>query len=205
MQPLNHRQGNIDGQPAIGQIGPGSLVIGLLRRPILGERLLAASVGHRVAVGEVMHHLPHGPAVFAVGRVELGFAQAVDGSAKALRQEPHCLDVSGPDAGQTAGRRGEAANRVAEVVQICHGSNPPMHSCRMKPGCGIRPRRSCGFGPGSPARRGGVFVAGVKGRVCFRRDGGDDGGDGHDDGASRQRRPGWQTPTRAGQRQESFS
>ena len=31
MQPLNHRQGNIDGQPAVGQLCPGGLVIGLDR------------------------------------------------------------------------------------------------------------------------------------------------------------------------------
>ena len=63
------------GKPAVGQIGPGSLVVGLDGGPILGQRQLAARVRHGVAVGHVMHHLPHRPAAFAVGRFELRVGQ----------------------------------------------------------------------------------------------------------------------------------
>ena len=135
MQALDQPEGNIDGQQAaVGQLGPGGFIVRIDRWPILGERQFGADKGHGMAVGHVMHYLAHGPAVFAVGHVELGVVQSVDGSAQAFGQQTDCLDLSSADAGQVAGRRAETADGIAKVVQICHGSNLTMLSCRMKPG-----------------------------------------------------------------------
>ena len=125
VQARNQPQRNINGQQAaVGQVGPGGLFVRNNGGPIFGERQLAAYVGHGVAVGDMMHHLPDRPAAFAVARVELGIAQSVDGSVKALRQQANSLYLCGADAGRAAGQRAEAADGIAEVVQICHGMSP---------------------------------------------------------------------------------
>ena len=91
------------GSAAVGQIGPGGLVVGLDGGPILGERQLEADIGVGVAVGQVMHHLARGPAAFAVGRIELGVAQAGDGGPQAF----------GSGAGYQCARRGCRAGWAA--------------------------------------------------------------------------------------------
>jgi hypothetical protein len=71
----------------------------------------------------MMHHLAHRPAAVAIGRVELGVAQAGDRRAQALGQQAQRFNMRGANAGHAAGRRAEAPNRIAKVVQIGHGKN----------------------------------------------------------------------------------
>ena len=75
------------------QLGPGGFVVGLDGGPVLSERELEADVGVGVAVGDVMHHLAHGPAAVAIGRVELRVAEARDGRAQALGQQAQRFNV----------------------------------------------------------------------------------------------------------------
>ncbi len=89
------RQRRLDRQLAVGKLGPGGFVVGLDGGPIFGERELEADVGVGVAVGDVMDDLAHGPAAVAVGRVELGVAQALDGGAKLLGKLAQSVDVRG--------------------------------------------------------------------------------------------------------------
>jgi hypothetical protein len=62
--------------------GPGLLVIGLDGGPVFGEGEANAGDGVHVAVGDVMDELADGPAVVAVGCVELRVAEAVDSVAE---------------------------------------------------------------------------------------------------------------------------
>ncbi len=73
------------GACAVGELRPCSFVVGLDGGPILSERELEADIGVRVAVGDVMHDLAHGPAAVAIGRVELGVGEAVNCGAQMRR------------------------------------------------------------------------------------------------------------------------
>ena len=76
-----------------------------------------------MAVGEVMHGLPHGPAAFAIGCVELRIAQPAHRRPQLPREEAQSLDVCGASGGRAAGLSAEAADWIAQVVQFCHGEN----------------------------------------------------------------------------------
>ena len=121
----DHCQRAVDRQSvAVRKIRPGRLVIRIDRRPILGQRQLAARVSHGVAVRQMMHYLDNRPAAFPVGCVELFLVQSGDGCSQPFRQHLQRMDLRGADAGKAAGRWCKAANWVAEVVQICHGMSP---------------------------------------------------------------------------------
>ncbi len=74
-------EGPLDGRGGVVQGGPGLLVVGLDGGPVLGEGEANADDGVHVAVGDVVDELADGPAAFAVWRVELLVAEALDGVA----------------------------------------------------------------------------------------------------------------------------
>src|SRR5450631_505513 len=75
VQGLDECQRTFNGCLAVCESCPGGLVIGLDGGPIFGKRELEADKGVGVAIGQMMHRLPHGPAALAVGCVELRIAQ----------------------------------------------------------------------------------------------------------------------------------
>lgn len=180
MERIDELERDLGGQAAIGEVGPGGFVIGVDGGPVFSEREFEADQADAVAVGDVMDELADGPAAFALGGVELGLIEAIDSGAEALREQAQSLDVSGADAGQSAGRGAEAANGKPEVVKISHGWNSSrFESLECEPG----PGGGAAVGPGLELKRGGD----------------DGGGDGHDDGDARRRRQGWQRPSGARQ------
>jgi len=83
VQRVDERERDIDGKPAaVGERGPGGLVVWLDGGPIFGEGELEANVAVGVAVGDVVHELADGPATVAVGRVDLRVVEAGDGFAE---------------------------------------------------------------------------------------------------------------------------
>jgi hypothetical protein len=77
-----------------------------------------------VAVGDVMHKLPHGPAAVAIRGVDLGVVEAGNSGAQPLGELPKSVKLLGAGAGRCGI---EPANGIAEVVKIrrgvCHGTN----------------------------------------------------------------------------------
>ena len=129
MERVDELERDLSGElAAIGEVGPGGYVVGIDGGPIFSERELETDQADAVAVGDVMDELADGPAAFAIGGVELGWGESVDGGAEVLGQQAQSLDVSGANAGQSAGRRAEAADGKAEVVEIGHGWNFSMVS-----------------------------------------------------------------------------
>src|SRR2546430_554449 len=55
----------------VRQLGPKLLLVGAYRRLGLRERQAQAYVAVHVAIGDVMHGLPHGPSTGTVRRIEL--------------------------------------------------------------------------------------------------------------------------------------
>ena len=104
------------GNVAVRKFGPGGFVVGLDGRPVFSERLLEAEEGIAVAVGEVMHKLAHGPAAFAIGRVQLGIVQPGNGGAKGSRQIAQNLESVRRDAcSDRKDSKSEAANRMTKI------------------------------------------------------------------------------------------
>src|SRR5688500_12815080 len=64
-----HRQLRI--QFRVGELGPLGFVIWLDRWPVFGQSQPKADKRVHMTVGDVMHHLPGGPAAVTVGFVEL--------------------------------------------------------------------------------------------------------------------------------------
>ena len=76
----DHQQRDSDWNvAAVSQLGPGFLVVGLDRGPVLSEGELAANVSVGVTVGDVVDQLTHGPAALAIRSVELVNVQAIGG------------------------------------------------------------------------------------------------------------------------------
>ena len=122
---------------ALGQVGPGGLVVGLDGGPILSERELEAEIGVGVAVGEVMHDLAHGPAAVAIGRVELGLREAEHGRAEALRRVAQDFDAGGAVFLEISGWRREASDGIAEFFEFGHRMNLiRMRHCGQRIGAG---------------------------------------------------------------------
>ena len=102
-----------------------------------------------MAVGEVMHHLPHGPATVAIGCIELDIGQIEHSGVKLRWELTQRLKVPGAGGGIVRDRPAEAADRVAEVVQFCHGKNistaaGPMHEMAGSKGYTLEPLALCG-------------------------------------------------------------
>jgi hypothetical protein len=74
-----------------------------------------------MAVGDVVDHLAHGPAAFAVGRVELGAAEAFDCGAEMIGERAKMIDLRDAHAGHRSRRRDKGSNRKTEVVEVGHG------------------------------------------------------------------------------------
>jgi hypothetical protein len=79
---LEEFEGPLDGGGCVVERGPGGLVVRLDGRPVLGEGEADADEGVHVAVGEMMDDLAERPAAFAVGCVDLGEVQALNGVAQ---------------------------------------------------------------------------------------------------------------------------
>ncbi len=116
----DHRERAVDGQVAIGESSPCGFVVGLDGGPIFSERELEADVRVRVAVGDVVHQLAHGPAAVAIRRVELSITESADGFLKGGREQAERGYLGGAKSGFRRGRWRETADRVAEVFQFCH-------------------------------------------------------------------------------------
>ena len=69
----------------VAELGPRGLVVRLDRRRVLRDRELEAHVGVQVAVGHVMHDLPHRPSARPIRRVELRIGGAADAPGAAVR------------------------------------------------------------------------------------------------------------------------
>jgi hypothetical protein len=96
---FQQRERNFDGSIArVLQLGPESLVVGLDRRLIFGERKFASDVRIHMAVGNVVHDLPDGPAAWAIGRIKLP------------------LGEPGNSVSQSLGRRGNLRDRTFAFI-----------------------------------------------------------------------------------------
>ena len=124
MQSSEENKRDLDGQPAtISQLSPRSLVVGFDGWPFLGKGELEADVGIGVAVGEVMNELANSPAAVAIRCVELRIGKAGSHSFDPLRQHAQCLNICGAHACQGAGGCREAADGIAEIIEVRHGGS----------------------------------------------------------------------------------
>ena len=105
------------GSAHVGKLGPRVLVVRLDRRPVFGQRQLHPDEAVHVAVGDVVHDLPDGPAARAVRRVEL--CTRSDPATASAQMRAGSAAMSSIAAGATSadgavGR--EAADRIAGSV-----------------------------------------------------------------------------------------
>src|SRR6266702_909412 len=97
------------------QFRPSCLLIRLDGWLFLGERQLQADVGVQVAVRDVMHDLPHGPATVAIWRIELRIVQAFHRGAQFRRCRRDLLDRPLAPHRCHSGRHFEFSNGVARI------------------------------------------------------------------------------------------
>ena len=119
MKRIQQRQGDLHRSGLrVGQLRPTILGVGLDGRVVFGEGEFEAHVGVYMAVRDMVHDLAHGPAVGAVGGVQLGVGKVFDGGAQTLGEKAQRLDVCRTNARHAGGRRAETSNGKAEVFQI---------------------------------------------------------------------------------------
>jgi len=97
------------------QFRPARFFVRFDRRLLLRECQTKAYIRIHVAIGNVMRHLPHGPAAFAVRRVQLLFGQALYRGAQfggRLRDRRNCLLTQSR---RNLLWRGVLSNRVARI------------------------------------------------------------------------------------------
>src|SRR5437773_635710 len=82
---------------------------------VFGQRQLQADVGVQVAVRDVMHDLPHGPATVAIWRIELRIVQAFHRGAQFRRCRRDLLDRPLAPHRCHSGRHFEFSNGVARI------------------------------------------------------------------------------------------
>src|SRR6266704_4558655 len=99
----------------VRQFRPSCLLIRLDGWLFLGERQLQADVGGQVAVRDVMHDLPHGPATVAIWRIELRIVQAFHRGAQFRRCRRDLLDRPLTPHRRRLGWHFEFSNRVARI------------------------------------------------------------------------------------------
>jgi hypothetical protein len=116
----DHGDGSIDGQRTIGQARPCRFIVGLDSGPVLGQGKLGPHVSVGVAVGDVVYKLAYGPAAIAIRSIELRVAEPADGGLNITGKEPQDGDLLGAHGRLRRGGRREAADGIAEVVQLWH-------------------------------------------------------------------------------------
>ncbi len=101
---VNHGEGRGEGRgTGVVQLSPSGFVIGVDGGPLLDERMAKARVGIHVAVGDVVHGLPHCPTAVAIGRVELRIVEAFDCFAEICGQVANGSDGGGTIFGSSGG------------------------------------------------------------------------------------------------------
>ena len=99
----------------VGEFGPGFFAVGFDERRIFGEGEAETRVAVQVAIGDVVEELTHGPAVRAIGCVELPIVKAVGGFSEARGKRLQGGDPLGSGLGGDGFRRLIAADGVTEV------------------------------------------------------------------------------------------
>ncbi len=112
-------EGPLDGGGVVMEVGPCCLVVGLDGGPVFGEGQAQADDGVHVAVGEVVDDLAGVPTALAVGEVELGVAESLDGVAEFAGEIGERGDSSDDFVLRDGVWPGELTNGVAGIEVRC--------------------------------------------------------------------------------------
>ena len=122
MENLEHGERCLDGRrAAVVELRPRRLIVSFDGRRIFGQRPLASDVGVEMAVRDVVHDLPHGPAVWTIRRVELRFAKITNGGAHVGRCGSDDVDRV---ATLCIGQRFRPVKPADRIAEIFHGVGP---------------------------------------------------------------------------------